>query len=339
MGVLFKLFFTLTAIMLFMNGCTQKVLIKALNPAEVGEMASKKKIAIVDFKNDSYGLSGKIESKIASHKLDEKRYFTVLSRKDLKRVIQEQKLQSSDLMDEQSITRVGRFSGAQAIISGEVASAGVTHASYLRERQRCSEYDKKNKCIRYQTYNVVCKTIQAEMSANINIVDVETASIIYGDSITREYHADTCRFDTLLGEHQILNMLSNAIARGFVYKLTPHYIYFEVGLLDEIELDDVSDAQEDVFEASLEYIKPGRMDKAKRMLEKLFSELDEKSYVVAYVLGVVNEAQGSFDRAKVLYTISDDLSKEPVDEINRAILRIDNLIAKRDEARRQMNAK
>ena len=339
MKVLFKLFFALTTIMLFMSGCTQKVIVKALNPAEVGEMASKKKVAIVDFKNDTYGLSGKIESKIASHKLDKKRYFTVLSRKDLNKIIDEQKLQFSDLMDERSITRIGKFTGAQAIVSGEVTTANVSHSSYIRERQRCSEYDKKNKCLRYQTYNVVCKTIRAEMSANINIVDVETALIIYGDSITKGYNADTCRYDTLLGENQVLNMLSNAIADKFVYKLTPHYIYFEVGLLDEIELDDVSDAQEDVFEASLEYIKAGRMDKAKRMLEKLFEDLHEKSYVVAYVLGVVNEAQGSFDEAKELYTISDELSKEPVDEINHAIVRIDKLIAKRDEARRQIDAK
>jgi len=85
---------------LLFTGCAKKVQVKALKPAEVGEMASKKKVAITSFKNDTTGLSSKIEAQIAKHKLDQKRYFTVLSRKDIKKVLDEQKLQSSELMDE-----------------------------------------------------------------------------------------------------------------------------------------------------------------------------------------------------------------------------------------------
>ena len=73
--------FVVVAVSILMSGCAQKVRIKALSPAEVGEMAYKKKVAITDFHNDRVGLSGKIESKIASHKLDNKRYFKVVSRK------------------------------------------------------------------------------------------------------------------------------------------------------------------------------------------------------------------------------------------------------------------
>jgi curli biogenesis system outer membrane secretion channel CsgG len=344
-----KLLLTASAVSLLMSGCAQKVQIKALNPAEVGEMATKKKIAISGFKNDRHGLSGKIESEISKHKLDHKRYFTVVSRKDLNKIIAEQKLQSSELMDEATATRVGKLIGAQAIINGEIASATATSDKYRESREKCLKWSKEG-CVRYKHYKVTCKTIQAEVSANINIVNVQTGSIIYGDTISKEYSADSCKLvlgfmgvgsssNKILSKGQALNRLTSAIASEFVYKLTPHYIHFNVELIDSIELDSITDRQEQTFENALAYIKAGRMEKAEKILQGLMDKVNGKSYVVAYAYGVVNEAQGKFDEAKKLYEMADDLTIEPVDEINSAMSRIDGLIDKREEAKQQMNAK
>jgi len=336
------------------SGCAQQVRIKAINPAEVGAMASKKKVAVSAFKNDTVGLSGKIEAQIAKQKLDKKRYFTVLSRKDMAKVIAEQKLQSSEMMDEATTARVGKLIGAQAIINGEIATADAESSSYMEDREKCLQYYKDGSgCARYRYYKVKCNTTQATVSANINIINIETGGIIYGDTITREYSADSCKagqtnlglltLDTgpkqILSKKQALNRLATQIANEFVYKLTPNYIYFNVGLLDSIELDSVTSEQNDKFAIALEYIKVARYDKAKKLLSSLMDELDGRSYVVAYVYGVVFEATGEFDKAKELYTLADDLTVEPVAEINLAVKRIDSLIEKRDEAREQMNAK
>jgi len=341
-------------ISIFTTGCAQKVRIKALNPAEVGEMASKKKVAISNFKYDSVGLSGKIESQISKQKLDRKRYFTVLSRKDMAKVVAEQKLQSSELMDEATSSKVGKLIGAQAIINGEVATANAESSSYMEDREKCLSYYKDGSgCSRYRYYKVKCNTTQATVSANINIVNVETGAIIYGDTLSKEYSADSCKAGKtnlglivltgapkqILSKRQALNRLASEIATEFVYKLTPNYIYFTVGLIDSIELEDVTDVQKNKFEIVLKYIKGARYDKAKRLLQDLMDDLDGRSYAVSYVYGVVYEASGDFDRAKELYTIADDLTVEPVAEINLAMNRIDTLIDKRDEARKQMNAK
>ncbi len=336
---LVKLLLALLIGLLLVSGCAQKVSIKALSPAEVGDMATKKKIAISSFKNDRYGLSGKIESQIAKHKLDKKRYFTLVSRKDLKKILQEQELQSSELMDEATATRVGRLIGAQAIVNGEITSASATTDKYLENRIRCLKYVKNKGCVKFQNYYVACKTLQASVSANINIVNVESGLVIYGDTISKEYNADSCRGRRPLSKSQALNRLTSSVASDFVYKLTPHYIYFEVGLLEDIELDDVLDEQEDSFENSLAYIEAGRMDKAKTILEDLLDELDGKSFVVAYVLGVVYEAQGKYEDAKKIYYMADDLTPKPIEEINLALIRIDDMITQRQEAREQMNAK
>ena len=351
-----KLGLLVLSLSILSTGCAQKIRIKALNPAEVGEMASKKKVAISNFKNDTVGLSGKIESQIAKQKLDRKRYFTVLSRKDMAKVIAEQKLQSSELMDESTSAKVGKLIGAQAIINGDIASANAESSSYMEDREKCLSYYKDGSgCARYRYYKVKCNTTQATVSANINIINVETGAIIYGDTLSKEYSADSCKAGKtnlglitlegapkqILSKKQALNRLASQIAAEFVYKLTPNYIYFTVSLIDSIELENVTDAQSHKLEVALAYIKgeAPRYDKAKRILQELMDDLDGRSYAVAYDYGVVSEATGDFDKAKELYTIADELTVEPVPEINLAMSRIDSLIEKRDEARKQMNAK
>lgn len=339
---------------MFSTGCAQKVRIKALQPAEVGEMAVKKKVAVSNFKNDSVGVSGKIESEIAKQQLDKERYFTVLSRKDMAKVIAEQKLQSSELMDESTSSKVGKLIGAQAIINGEVTSANAESGTYQEDREKCLKYYKDSgECAQYRYYKVTCKTTQASVAVNINIVNVETGSIIYGDTISKNYSADSCKagqttlglltMDSgpkqILSKGQALNSLASSIAQEFVYKLTPNYVYFNVTLIEDIELDNVGNKQGMEFEAALAFIKAARYDRAKSYLEKLMREFDGKSYAVDYDLGVIYEATGDFDKAKELYVLADKQTVQPVEEINLAINRIDGLIEKRDEAKRQMQAK
>ena len=343
------------SIVLLVTGCAQKVRIKALQPAEVGEMASKKKVAVSNFKNDKIGLSGKIESEIAKQKLDKQKYFTVLSRKDMAKVVAEQKLQSSELMNEATSAKVGKLIGAQAIINGEIASANAESGSYQESREKCLQYYKDGSgCARYRYYKVTCKTTQASVAANINIVNVETGSIIYGDTISKDYSADSCKAGTaslggilkvtgapkqILSKAQALNKLASEIASEFVYKLTPNYTYFNVALIDDIEIETATDTQNEKFSVSSEYIAGARYDRAKKLLENLMGEFDAKSYAVAYNFGVTNEATGEFEKAKELYVIADNLTVKPVDEINLAINRIDALIERRNEAKKQMNAK
>jgi len=141
----------------------------------------------------------------------------------------------------------------------------------------------------------------------------------------------------ILSKNQAINKLASDIANSFVYKLTPNYIYLNVDLLEDIELDSVTSEQEQQFENSLAYIEAGRMKRAGQILSKLMDELDGKSYVVSYTYGVVNEGQGKFDEAQKLYYIADEETPEPIEEINKAITRIERLIEKRDEATRQIN--
>ncbi len=230
--------------------------------------------------------------------------------------------------------------GAEAIINGEITTAHGTSGSYTERRKRCKKYNKEKKeCVRYEYYYVRCNTTKATLASNINIVSVESGSVIHGESYNKNYEADSCKtYRRVLSPNEALQRLSDGIAYEFVSKLTPKYIYFQVALLDEIELDATS-KQEDKLENALKYIEANRIDKAEQILEELLDEFDGRSYVVAYNLAVVKEAGGKFDEAKNLYSLADEITQEPVDELNEALVRIDDLIAKRDEALRQLDAK
>jgi len=319
------------------TGCAQKVKVKALQPAEVGEMASKKKVAIMSFHNDKIGLSSKIEAQISKHKLDEKRYFTVLSRKNINKVLKEQKLQSSEVMDEKTATKVGKLIGAQALINGDVSSSGK-ESSYKKQITECLEYYKDGKCATWNKKYVTCQVTKVSVAASINIINMETASIIYADNITKAYSADSCKVREVLSKNQAIQTLAARVANEFVYKLTPHYIYFDVELLDSIEFE-VSELQEKQLEAALKYVEAGRFDKAERIMTKLHKSLNARSYVIAYDLGVIKEARGEFDQAKVLYAVADETMLEPIEAINKAVLRIDKLISDRERAKSQINKK
>ncbi len=332
------------AVAAFMSGCAQKVTIKALEPAEVGVLANKKKIAVASFKNDKVGLAGKIEAKLAQATIDKKKYFTVVNRKQMNKILAEQKLQSSELVDPATASKIGKLIGVQAMITGEVASAEGTQGSYQVDKEKCLQYYKDGGCARWRYYKVTCRTTSATVSANMSIIDVETAAVLYGDSYTETYNGDSCKSAGLfqeqgkiLSKNQAINQLTEVIARKFVAKLVPHYIYINVTLLEDLDIPDASDMQKKTFENALKYIKMGRMDKAEKMLQKLLDSVDGKSAVVAYDLGVIKEAQGKLEEAKKLYKLADDNSIEPNENISKAILRIDVLIKKRKEAQEQMS--
>ncbi len=319
-----------------MTGCAQKVKVKALEPAEIERAAVTKTIAVSEFKSDSVGLSQKIEAKISATKLDNTPYFTTVSRSDLDRVLKEQRMQNSGLMDEDKAVEIGKLIGAQALISGAISSTSMQDNSYRESRRKCLD----KKCKRVQEYTVPCTKRTIAMGAQIKMVDVAKGDIIHGSTMQESADWAHCSDDSraLPAKADGLEKLSNVIADKFVYKLAPHYVYYYVVLLEDPDLE-YSDAQKKNLEVALEFIKHNRYDRAEKLLADLMETTGGKSYVAAYNLGVIKEAQGQLSEAKDLYKMADELTVEPVEEINNAINRIDQAIEKRDRALKQIAVK
>ncbi len=327
------LFFLTILFVLFLTGCAQKVNIRALEPAQIDRAALTKKIAVSDFNRDAVGLSRKIEAKLAKFKIDNKKYFTVVSRNDFNKIIQEQKIQNSGLVDSKTVVDIGNLIGAQAIISGNVAKVTSQDTRFYEKRIRCAD----KKCKKYTYYNVRCIKRVVGLSAEIRMVDVAQGDIIYADTSHKNATYKHCSDDSrpLPSKEMVAQRLADSIANDFVYKLTPHYRNFRVALLQEGDLD-YNDKQEELLEVSLEYIEQGRFDKAEKFLIDLIDSTNSQSYVAFYNLGVVKEAEGNYNEAKEYYEYADNLMLKPVKEINEAVVRINSMIQKREKTDAQL---
>lgn len=316
--------------MVFFTGCAQKVAIRALEPAEVNRAAATKKIAVTSFQNDKVGLSGKIEAAISSSKLDGKDYFTIMSRTDLDKVLAEQRIQNSGILDQGSAVKVGKLLGAQAIISGSVGKPTRSDVSYNATRVKCN----KDTC---WTYNVPCTKRTVGLSAEIRMIDVQRGDIIYADQMVKSAEWAHCKDDSkaMPSTEMGAQFLATGMSKTFAHKLTPHYRTFKVTLLDDPDLE-YSDKQENLLENALLYIKQTRYDKAEALLSRLIESTGRESYVPMYNMGVIKEAQGDYVNAKNFYGAADNLTVEPVDEISAAVIRIDRLIEKRKVALQQI---
>jgi hypothetical protein len=316
--------------MILMSGCAQKVRVKALQPAEVSRAALTKKIAVTQFKNDRPNISGKIEADLAKHKLDGKQYFTIVSRADLNKVLAEQRIGTSGLIDPSTATKVGKLIGAQAIISGRTGNASSSDTRFYEVRTRCN----KNGCWKVR---VSCVKRVAGLDAEIRMIDTQKGDIIYADTLNDTKSWKHCSDDSraLPSTTMASQQLAAEIASSFAYKLVPHYVYYNVELLDKPDLK-YTKKQELLLKSSLAFIKQNRYDRATTLLNKLISSTNEKSYVALYNLGVITEAQGKYKEAKALYSKADQLTIEPVKQINLAINHIDKVIRENELALNQL---
>ena len=332
----------------FFLGCSaKKVTIKAQMPAEVDTLTKKRKIAVLPFKGDNVNFTGRLETKLASVRVDGKPYFKVINREKIGDVLKELKFQSSDLVGEKA-AKFGKLAGAQVLITGNVKTT-ATNGSYQKPEERCAAYDRKGRCLYYKTVYVTCRTSNATFNASINALDVNTAQLVDAVNITKTYQGDSCK-DTgfaLFGKakkfktaQQALNELADEAAEEYVKRIAPHSVLMQVELMEKVESVDLNDKQEKMFENALTYIEHGRLKKAEYILKKLNEETGEKSYEIAYDLGVVEEALGKLEEAKAAYELADkiitDTGAEPSELVDKALKRINTLIEKRKKLKEQV---
>lgn len=327
-------FWIFTIVLLFVfGGCSQKVNVRVLEPAEIDRVAYTKKITVTDFSNDRVGLSRKIEANLANVVIDNKNYFTMISRSDFEKIIKEQKLQNSGLVEQSTAVKVGELIGAQAIISGNVGAPTSQDSAFYETRARCA--DKKCKSLTY--YKVRCINRAVGLWAEVRIVDVQKGDLIFADRLSKRRVYKHCSdySSALPSRDMAAQTLAEAMADEFTYRLSPRYRTFGVILLEDPDLD-YSDKQEKLLEVSLEYIEHGRYDKAEQFLVQLIDSTASQSYVPFYNLGVVKEAEGKYAEAKEYYEMADSLMLEPVKAINEAVVRIERLIAKAKKSQAQL---
>ena len=328
---------------IFFLGCSTKtVTIKTTIPAQINTLTKKRNIAVVPFKGDKINFTGRLEAKLASIRINNKPYFHIIDRDRIGYILKELKFQSSDLVGNK-VAKFGKLAGAQIIITGNLKTSAI-NGSYRKPEQICSYY-KNGKCLYYKTIYITCQTSNAALNVSINAIDVNTAQIIDAVNISKNYQGDSCKNAGLFGPAKILtaqealNDLADEAVNEYIKRIAPHYMTMQVALMDKVNSVDLTDLQEKKFENALIYIQHNRLNMAEYLLKQLNEETAEKSYEIAYDLGVVEEALGKLDEAKAAYNLADkiilDSGAEPNELVDRAIERVNNLLKKRKELEKQ----
>ncbi|KAG2737569.1 hypothetical protein P692DRAFT_20823697 [Suillus brevipes Sb2] len=180
--------------------------------------------------------------------------------------------------------------------------------------------------------NEINQVIREQKFQNSGLIETEKivevgnligAEALISGSVRRPSMSDTHFYETRAEcanrkctKRDIAQRLAREMANDFTYKLTPHYVYFEVALIESGDLD-YTDTEEQLLENALEYIKHNRLDKAERLLKELVDATQQQS--------VVKEAQGDFAKAKRYYEKADNLTVESVEVINSAYRIINKL--------------
>jgi len=324
--------------LVILSGCAKKVKVSGLKPALIDLEA--KNIAVLAFEYDKgIGLKGRIEANFSKVQFAGKPYFNVVDRKNTQQILQEHKLQYSGLLNEEQSVEIGELLGAEVLISGETAALTQNDQRHKETHRKCRKKRCKNSDD-YSYYKVWCDTRQIDYVVNIRAINVTLGSVPFSDSSAYSYASQHCTDDeiVMLTKWQVAAASADKLAKQFVAKFVPAYQTHEVTLLDDEDID-YTKREEELLDNSLLFIEQSRLDKAEKLLMDLLISTQHKSYVPAYNLGVVKEAQGELRKAATYYHLADSLQIKPVKEINQAVNRIGISILKRDQARKQLRKK
>jgi hypothetical protein len=318
----------LITFILLLSGCsTKKLTVKTLYPSQI-ENEKIHTIKVQPFYRDDINLTTNLENKISNKYIDNKKIFT-LTQNNL----------STD-----------------AILSGEISNSSLDFHPYYRTEtdfSRCKyyRYDDKNRtkeCIEYRTRMIPCEKREYNVTANIKLIKPTENTILFSKTYDKSNFDDICfdrhpyniSYNDSKDKYRVNSLLADDIASDILDDISPHYIYYDLEIIDELDSNTLAftKEQENKFEKIVEFIESKNLDLAKTALEKLDEEFKEKSFEVKYNLALVYEAYNQLSTANELYhkarALTLDIKK--LELVNFAIGRTHKNLEARNKAKIQL---
>lgn len=186
---------------------------RALNKASVT-------VAVLPFESDAKEAKSAVIEKLYSKVLTsvlqvESPFLTVIDRKHTSKIIEEQKLALSGLVDEATAAKAGKLMGAKVVITGKLLSYTATPGKLVRERRkgweqytqrmynRVGGYYYNAKKYNKVYYDVYSGTSKAACSFQFAMISSETGEVLASDVIYAEEN-DLVEFATFDGNFRNL---------------------------------------------------------------------------------------------------------------------------------------
>lgn len=281
------LFFSMLAALLLNSCSTKTVMMTVMRPAEIN-LKHYPKIALGDFVNargyiDQHALD--LRDALTRELIATKR-FEVVDRQTLGKIIQEQRLAASGLIDEKSAPALGKLLGASALIFGR-----ITTDRFHQELVHYPPYkDKKGKSHQRHAWKG-----QYELAANIKIVDVQTGKILTVKKLSATEKSETSALDKAppkIDRNALYQKCLNDLASQFRRMVAPYQIKVRAQFLVDDKVPET--------EKAVAMFKAGEWESGEALLKKatrkpsLKPELRAKAF---YDLGLAQMYLGQHDAA------------------------------------------
>ncbi len=314
-------------ILLLLSACSSKKLtVKLLHPSQIPNEKIYT-IYVEDFLNDNLYQSLKIENKLANKRINAKKVFKLLNTKN----------------------------NTDTFIEG-IVDSNLNYYTYYEEEidyKRCRSYrydenkKKTKKCMQYHIRLIPCEKRVYNVQTNIKVIKNNSNEILFAKTYNKTRNIRECfryhyyAYHTIARDKREINTkLANLIANEFLDDISPHYVYFDIKIIEELNEDNLifTDSQSQRFEKVTELMQKRNFDLSLDELEKLDIEFNHKSYEVIYNMGLIYEASAKLFKANKLYNkakfLVDDL--DALQDINNAILRTNINLEEKIKAKSQL---
>jgi len=324
----FRFRFCLLCILFFFFCATQStVWVERVKPAGVF-MPGVRKIAIADFKGPEQ--SGSHIASLLQSKLMETHYFEILERDRLARILDEQKLSMTGIMNEATASKIGKLLGVDALVFGEVTMYQVEPdeigSEKVEKKEGTGRYEwveekniftgKKQKVKREimrtvwvdQYYRIRRGTV----AVNFRVVDVETGRLLVAHSDSKSYSSGKVvegSYRELKPAGEILQDLSSQLVEKFVGMISPHKVS---------ERRVIESGSGKIYEGK-KFAQAGLWDEAIACWKEAIQRMPKVS-AGYYNLGLAYEIKGDLDRAETLFKKAASLNQKKL--YMEAILRV-----------------
>lgn len=310
-------------------GCASKnITLETVEPAPAHEVTQLRRMAVVSFRNDSRGVvAASVENALSSVRLFGKQYFTIVDLKGKGYFLEPQGMEMT--FDAPALGEYGRKAGADGVLLATVTRNGLRDIRTHEQRPVCISEDESGNCKKLAVRKVPCMRREGTFTFIPKVVESRTGQIIYSAEFSEAEESSACYGDSEIppsGEELLATARDRAIAR-FVGQVAPHRVRMSISLLTEDD-SGIPEATKVAIDNGVAFARENRLDRACTIWSEA-ARAHPQGYALPYLLGVCEEASGRLEQAQSQYTLADQRTSRPVDEISVAQARVRKALASR----------
>ena len=281
------LIFALVMMVILTSCGTTSMNIRVKRPAEVN-LKGYQKIAIGDMVNPN--------NKVDKHSQDlsdeftstlfKSGYFEVLDRQHLAKILEEQGLGQTGLIDESSAAQIGKIIGVAVFVYGRIQDDKYSENTSKGDPTKDKEGKTHQKFYRDGAYNLM---------VNVKLIDTQTAKILAVKTLsskkTQRTTADNSQAPKI-DPNLLFRQCVNDISSQFMKLVAPHEVVVKASFEKDDKLPEVKQA--------ISFFKIGEWDDGVALLQKATEKPKLKNEVRAkafYNMGLAQTYSGDFDNA------------------------------------------